>query len=354
MGAEERLNANRSTSASATAGEAAAFAPRKVLVTGGCGFIGSNFVRHLLQTDPDLSLVNLDVLTYCGNLENLRDVESAFPDRYRFFHGDIRDPRAVSEAMEECDAVVHFAAESHVDRSIERADDFITTNVLGTFVLVEEARRRAVERFLYVSTDEVYGSTVEGSFNEQDPLRPSSPYSASKAAGDLLVLSYHTTHGMPVLVTRSTNNYGPYQYPEKLIPLFATNLLEGRRVPLYGDGGNVRDWLYVLDNCRAIETVLRRGTVGEVYNVGAGNEVDNRTITDSILKLMQAGEEMVEYVPDRLGHDRRYSVTCDKMRALGWSPERDFLQSLADTVKWYEDNPLWWRSLKGSPSLGKN
>jgi dTDP-glucose 4,6-dehydratase len=354
MGEEERVSANRSTSAPAATGQNAAHAPRRVLVTGGCGFIGSNFVRHLLQTDPGLSLVNLDALTYCGNLDNLRDVERDFPGRYRFFHGDVRDPKAVAEAMDECDTVVHFAAESHVDRSIDRADDFITTNVVGTFVLVEEARRRGVERLLYVSTDEVYGSTIEGSFSEGDPLNPSSPYSASKAAGDLLVMSYHTTHGMPVLITRSTNNYGPYQYPEKLIPLFVTNLIEGKKVPLYGDGGNVRDWLYVLDNCRAIETVLRRGAVGQLYNVGAGNEVDNRAITDAILDVMVAGEEMVQYVADRLGHDRRYSVNCDKVRALGWSPERDFLPSLADTVQWYQDNPGWWGKLKGSSGAGNN
>ncbi len=340
------MSENLPTTATPASGPAAAFVPRNVLVTGGCGFIGSNFVRHLLQADPGVTVVNLDVLTYCGNLENLRDIEREYASRYRFFHGDVRDPKAVAEAMEGCDAVVHFAAESHVDRSIARADDFVTTNVLGTFVLVEEARSRNVERFLYVSTDEVYGSTIDGSFGEDDPLNPSSPYSASKAAGDLLVKSYYTTYAMPVLVTRSTNNYGPYQYPEKLIPLFVTNLIEGKKVPLYGDGGNVRDWLYVLDNCRAIETVLRHGDAGQIYNVGAGNEVDNRTITNAILGLMDAGEEMVQYVPDRLGHDRRYSVTCDKVRALGWSPQRDFLASLADTAQWYKDNPFWWRRLK--------
>jgi len=325
---------------------ATGFSPRRLLVTGGCGFIGSNFVRHLLQADSEVEVTNLDALTYCGNPENLLDVERDFPDRYRFIHGDIRDPAVVTQAMSNCDSVAHFAAESHVDRSIVRADDFITTNVLGTYVLLEEARRCELARFLYISTDEVYGSTLEGSFQEADPLSPSSPYSASKAAADLLALSYQITHGLPVVVTRSTNNFGPYQYPEKLIPLFVTNLIEGTKVPLYGDGGNVRDWLYVLDNCRALEVVLRRGEPGQIYNVGASNEVDNRAITTAILELIGAGEEMVQYVTDRLGHDRRYSVTTDKIRALGWCPERDFLEALAQTVRWYQENPGWWRKLK--------
>jgi len=300
----------------------------------------------LLETDADAEVVNLDALTYCGNPENLADVERSHPDRYRFIRGDIRDPKAVAAAMTGCDSVVHFAAESHVDRSIARADDFVTTNVLGTFVLVEEAKRLGIGRFLHVSTDEVYGSIIDGSFSESDPLSPSSPYSASKAAGDLLALSYHTTHGLNVLVTRSTNNFGPYQYPEKLIPLFVTNLVEGKRVPLYGDGGNIRDWLYVLDNCRALDTVFRWGEPGQIYNVGADNEIDNRTITDAILELSGAGDEMVEYVTDRLGHDRRYSVTTDKVRTLGWRPERDFREALAETVRWYQENPGWWKRLK--------
>lgn len=324
----------------------AVFCPRRLLVTGGCGFIGSNFVRHLLRVDGAVELANLDALTYCGNPDNVRDVERDFADRYRFFRGDIRDPDAVSGAMAGCDSVIHFAAESHVDRSIVRADDFITTNVVGTYVLLEEARRRGVERFVFISTDEVYGSTLEGSFREDDPLSPSSPYSASKTAADLLALSYHTTYGLPVLVSRSTNNFGPYQYPEKLIPLFVTNLIEGKKVPLYGDGGNVRDWLYVLDNCRALEMVLRRGETGQIYNVGANNEVDNRTITGAILELTGAGEDMVHYVADRPGHDRRYSVTTDKIRALGWRPQRDFAEALAETVRWYQENPSWWERLK--------
>jgi dTDP-glucose 4,6-dehydratase len=317
-----------------------------VLVTGGCGFIGSNFVRHLLTSDPAVRIVNLDALTYAGNPANLRDVEKRYANRYCFVRGDIRDHEAVAHAMSGCDSLVHFAAESHVDRSIARAHDFITTNVEGTLVLLEEARGAGLERFLHVSTDEVYGSTASGSFSESDPLAPSSPYSASKAAADLLVLSYHVTFGLPVLVTRSTNNFGPYQFPEKLIPLFVTNLLHGRPVPLYGDGLNVRDWIYVLDNCTALETVLRRGAPGEIYNIGAGNEVTNRCITDSLLELLAAGTEMIENVPDRPGHDRRYSVTTDKVRALGWAPSRDLLHALAETVHWYKDNPQWWIELK--------
>ncbi len=328
------------------ANPAPAHTPRTILVTGGCGFIGSNFVRHILTTDPSVGVVNLDCLTYAGNPANLVDVEAAFGDRYRFVHGDIRNHDDVEQAMQGCDTVVHFAAESHVDRSIARAHDFITTNVEGTYVLLEEARRVGIERFLHISTDEVYGSTEEGSFGETDRLAPSSPYSASKTASDLLVLSYLTTFGLPVVITRSTNNFGPYQFPEKLIPLFVTNLLEGQQVPLYGDGLNVRDWIYVLDNCRALETVLRRGTVGEIYNVGAANEVTNRFITTSVLETLGAGEDMVRYVPDRPGHDRRYSVTTHKVRALGWAPERDFAQALAETVAWYRDNPGWWQPLK--------
>jgi dTDP-glucose 4,6-dehydratase len=322
------------------------FAPQRLLVTGGCGFIGSNFVRHVLQTAPDTKIVNLDVLTYCGNPENLADVEQDYPSRYRFLRGDIREAEAVRKAMDGCDCVVHFAAESHVDRSIACADEFVTTNVLGTYVLLEEARRTGLERFVHVSTDEVYGSTLADSFSEDDPLSPSSPYSASKAAGDLLALSYHTTHDLPVIVTRSTNNFGPFQHPEKLIPLFITNLLQQKKVPLYGDGGNVRDWLYVLDNCRALDSVLRRGVTGQVYNVGAGNEIDNRAITQAILEILGAGEEMIQYVTDRPGHDRRYSVTTTKIRALGWRPERDFRPALEETVAWYGRNESWWRRLK--------
>jgi dTDP-glucose 4,6-dehydratase len=326
--------------------EQAVYRPVVVLVTGGCGFIGSNFIRHLLTTHPDVTVVNLDALTYAGNPDNLADVETAFAGRYRFLQGDIRSHEAVADAMGGCDTVVHFAAESHVDRSIVQAHDFITTNFEGTYVLLEVARRAHVARFLHISTDEVYGSTELGSFTEGDPISASSPYSASKAASDILALSYYTTYGLPVLVTRSTNNFGPFQFPEKLIPLFVTNLLEGRPVPLYGDGLNVRDWIYVLDNCRALDTVLRYGADGEIYNVGAGNEVPNRLITSSLLDLLGAGEEMVTYVADRPGHDRRYSVATDKIRSLGWAPQRGLQEALAETVTWYRDNPAWWHKLK--------
>jgi dTDP-glucose 4,6-dehydratase len=328
-----------------------AYQPKSILVTGGCGFIGSNFVRHVLNANRAVRIVNLDALTYAGNPANLIDVEQAFPDRYTFVHGDIRDHRAVSRAMGGCDCVVHFAAESHVDRSIAHAHDFITTNVEGTYVLLEEARRRTIGRFLHVSTDEVYGSIDSGSFSETDRLVPSSPYSASKASADLLALSYHVTFGMPLLITRSTNNFGPYQFPEKLIPLFVTNLIEGKQVPLYGDALNVRDWMYVLDNCRALELVLRLGAPGEIYNVGAGNEVTNRFITDALLRLLDAGEDMVKHVPDRLGHDRRYSVTADKVRSLGWTPSWSFDTALAETVSWYSENADWWRDLKARASF---
>ncbi len=322
------------------------YRPRRVFVTGGCGFIGSNFVRHLLKTDPAVSVVNLDALTYAGNPANLRDVAQTTPDRYSFVKGDIRDALAVRQAMSGCDSVVHFAAESHVDRSIVSANDFIATNVAGTHVLLEEARCLQVARFLQISTDEVYGSIETGSFSEEDRLSPSSAYSASKAAADLLVLASHTTHGLPVLITRSSNNFGPYQFPEKLIPLFVTNLLEGRSVPLYGDGLNVRDWLFVEDNCVAIDRVLRAGMAGEIYNIGAGNEVTNKDVALSILSLLDAEEQMIDHVTDRPGHDRRYSVDCRKVRTLGWTPSAEFSVALARTVEWYSSNKAWWEPLK--------
>ena len=262
--------------------------------------------------------------------------------------GDITDREAVLAALDGHDAVVHFAAESHVDRSIVSPDEFVHTNCDGTNVMCDVARRVGVERFLHISTDEVYGSIAEGSFREHDALGPRSPYSASKAGSDLIALSYHTTYGLPVLVTRSSNNFGPYQYPEKVIPLFVTNLLEGRKVPLYGDGLNVRDWCYVTDNCAGVDRVLRAGEVGEIYNVAADNEVTNRELTDAILDLLGHGAEMIEYVEDRLGHDRRYSVDTAKVAALGWAPQRELHEALAATVAWYRDNAWWWQPLKAS------
>ena len=318
---------------------------RKLFVTGAAGFIGSNYVRWTLANHDDEVTV-FDALTYAGNLDNLRGLDD--DPRYTFVKGDITDRDAVLAAMDGHDAVVHFAAESHVDRSIVSPDEFVHTNCDGTNVMCDIARKVGVGRFLHISTDEVYGSIEQGSFVETDRLEPRSPYSASKASSDLIALSYHSTYELPVLVTRSSNNFGPYQYPEKLIPLFVTNLLDGKRVPLYGDGMNVRDWCYVEDNCTAVDRVLRDGVVGEVYNIGPGNEVPNREITDSILAILGADESMVEYVTDRLGHDRRYSIDTAKVRALGWAPQRDFREALAETVEWYRENRWWWEPLKSA------
>jgi len=317
-----------------------------MLVTGGAGFIGSNFIRHMLTEHPDTPIVNLDALTYAGNPESLRDV--ADNPNYTFVKGDICDPAAVAAVFRNrlIETVVHFAAESHVDRSIADGSAFVRTNVLGTFTLLDHAHKHGVKRFIHVSTDEVYGSTREGSFVETDNLNPSSPYSSSKAGSDLLARSFFITHNLPVIVTRCTNNYGPYQFPEKLIPLFATNLLEGKKVPVYGTGKNIRDWLYVLDHCRAIDFVLQNGEPGEVYNIGGGAEKTNLDITAKILKLLGNDESMIEYVPDRKGHDFRYSLDFRKLRALGWEPAYTFDDALAATVRWYAENEWWWRPLK--------
>ena len=316
----------------------------RIVVTGGAGFIGSNFVRYLLGKYDDLQVVNLDKLTYAGNLENLRDVED--DARYSFVRGDICDAAVVRAALDGADAVVNFAAETHVDRSISGPQDFISTDVLGTHTLLEAVRELGVKRYLQISTDEVYGSTETGSFTEESDLAPSSPYSASKAGGDLQVLAYYRTYGTPVLITRSSNNYGGWQYPEKIIPLFITNAIDDLPLPMYGDGLNVRDWLYVEDNCSAIDTVLHEGELGEVYNNGGGNEVPNLALTRRILELLGRGEDLIRYVVDRPGHDRRYSIDCAKVRALGWEPAVDFEDGLERTVAWYRDNPEWWRRLK--------
>ena len=316
----------------------------KILVTGGAGFIGSNFVRHVLTAHHDDSVVNLDKLTYAGNLENLRDVEAN--PRYRFVKGDICDGAAVREAMRGADAVVHFAAETHVDRSNLGADEFLRTNVNGTFTMLEAARELRIARFLAVGTDEVYGSIAEGAAREGDALNPSNPYSASKAAADLLARAYWTTHRLPVLITRSSNNFGPYQYPEKVIPLFVTNALEDRSLPLYGDGRNVRDWLYVLDNCAAIDLVLRRGLEGEIYNIGGAAEVQNVALTRRILALLGKPESLITSVADRPGHDRRYALDSGKVRALGWTPATGFDAALSATVEWYRTHEAWWKPIK--------
>ena len=316
----------------------------RLVVTGAAGFIGSNFVRHMLRTYDDIEIVNFDKLTYAGNLENLRDVESDV--RYSFVKGDICDADAVLKTLRGADAVVNFAAETHVDRSISAPQAFIRTDVLGTHTLLEAVRELGVGRYVQISTDEVYGSIEEGAFTEDAGLRPSSPYAASKAGADLLVLAAHRTYGVPVVITRSSNNYGPWQYPEKIIPLFITNAIDGQSLPIYGDGLNVRDWLYVEDNCVAIDAVLRRGLVGEVYNIGGGNEVTNLELTSQILGRLGQDDGLIRQIADRPGHDRRYAVDCSKARALGWEPHTSFEMGLQRTVDWYRSNPAWWRAIK--------
>jgi dTDP-glucose 4,6-dehydratase len=298
----------------------------------------------LANSDDEVTVY--DALTYAGNQSTLADVEDRAGSRYHFIHADICDTDAFEAAVAGHDAIVHFAAESHVDRSITGPADFVVTNCVGTHTVMESARRAGVERVLHVSTDEVYGSVEVGDSLESDPLDPRSPYSASKAGSDLIARSYYSTYELPVLVTRSSNNFGPWQYPEKVIPLFVTNLLDGKRVPLYGDGLNRRDWLFVEDNCAAVDAVLRQGAPGEIYNIGAGNDVTNRDLTERLLAFVGAGEEMIEYVTDRLGHDRRYSVDCTKVRGLGWSPARQFDDALDATFRWYRDNRWWWEPLK--------
>jgi dTDP-glucose 4,6-dehydratase len=319
---------------------------QNLLITGGAGFIGSNFIRMMLEQYPDYRLVNLDKLTYAGNLDNLRDVEQ--DPRYTFVQGDISDATLVEETIRkhDIDTIVNFAAETHVDRSIQEPGSFIMTDVYGTYVLLEATRKLGLERMLQVSTDEIYGSVTQGSSTEQDNYDPRSPYSASKAGGELMCHAYFETFNTPVLITRGSNNYGPYQYPEKLIPLFITNLLDGKPVPVYGDGLYVRDWIYVLDHCTGIATALHQGALGEAYNVGGGNEKPNIEITKLLLELTGQGEDMITYVADRPGHDRRYSLDTSKLRALGWAPSHSFEEALRATVDWYRDNRWWWEKIK--------
>jgi dTDP-glucose 4,6-dehydratase len=314
----------------------------RLFVTGGAGFIGSNYVHHVLETTDDEVTV-FDALTYAGNLANLADLEGN--PRYRFVHGDICDREAVAAALPGHDAVVHFAAESHVDRSLLDPDVFVRTNCSGTNVMCDIATQVGVQRFLHISTDEVYGSIEQGSFTETDTLAPRSPYSAAKAGSDMIAMAYHETHDLPVVVTRSSNQFGPYQFPEKLIPYFVTSLLDDKTVPLYGDGLNVRDWLFVRDNCEGVDLVLRQGVTGEIYNIGAGNECTNRDITDRLLAILGKDETSVEYVEDRLGHDRRYSIATDKVAALGWQARRSFDEALEETVRFYVDHREWWEPL---------
>ncbi|RJQ83238.1 dTDP-glucose 4,6-dehydratase [Amycolatopsis panacis] len=327
----------------------------RVLVTGGAGFIGSHYVRQVLSgaypTLGDAEVVVLDKLTYAGNEANLAPVADS--PRLRFVRGDICDTAVVTEHMRGVDLVVHFAAESHVDRSILGSADFVLTNVLGTQTLLQAALEAEVGKFVHVSTDEVYGSIQDGSWTEDHVLEPNSPYSASKASSDLIARSYSRTHGLPVCVTRCSNNYGPYQFPEKVIPLFVTNLLDGRKVPLYGDGLNVRDWLHVDDHCHGIQLVADGGRAGEIYNIGGGTELTNKELTGRLLEAAGAGWEMVEPVADRKGHDRRYSVDIGKISAeLGYAPRVSFEDGLAGTVRWYADNRAWWEPLKGRAALG--
>jgi dTDP-glucose 4,6-dehydratase len=332
---------------------------RTLLVTGAAGFIGSNFVRMLLNRGEHVKLIAFDKLTYAGNLANLSDLLKRHPDKLVFVRGDICDANAVESAWEQhkVTEVVHFAAESHVDRSILGSGPFVQTNAVGTQVLLDVAKARGVEKFLYVSTDEVYGTLPEDKpeikFTEDTPLQPNSPYSASKAAGDCLVRSYFHTFHMPVLTTRCSNNYGPYHFPEKLIPLFVTNLMEGKKVPLYGDGMNIRDWLYVEDHCDAIWTVLNKGKMGEVYNVGGNNEITNRVITETLIREMgKKWDDCVTYVKDRPGHDRRYAIDASKIKnELGWSPKYRFEQAIKTTIQWYKDNESWWRAIKSGEYL---
>ncbi|MFZ5392073.1 MAG: dTDP-glucose 4,6-dehydratase [Patescibacteria group bacterium] len=319
---------------------------KKLLVTGGAGFIGTNFIRYILNKYPDYRIINLDKLTYAGNLDNLRDLESNF--NYQFVQGDICDQKLVRELVEKADAIIHFAAESHVDRSIVGAEEFVRTNVLGTFTLLDAAKNDGGKRFHHISTDEVYGSLGStGQFNEQTAYDPRSPYSASKAASDHLVRAYWHTHQLPITISNCSNNYGPYQFPEKLISLLITNLLEGKKIPIYGQGLNVRDWIFVTDHCAAIDLILHHGKIGETYCVGGDSEKRNIDIAREILQKMNLDEGMIEYVEDRKGHDWRYAIDFSKIKTeLGWTPKYNFAQGLNETIRWYTENKEWWGKLK--------
>ncbi len=321
---------------------------KNLLVTGGAGFIGSNFCRYMLERYPDYRVVVYDKLTYAGNLDNLQDVAERFGDRYAFVHADICDKEAVDAAMRQyaIDTIINFAAESHVDRSIMDPDAFIQTDVYGTYVLLEAARTYQIERYHQISTDEVYGHVPVGASKETDPVAPRSPYAASKASADLMVNAYHITYGLPITITRGANNIGPYQYPEKVVPLFVTNAIDDQPLPLYGDGLQVRDYQYVLDHCEAIDLVLHKGQVGEIYNVGTGTEMRNIDMTRLVLKLLGKPESLIRHVADRPGHDRRYALDVTKIRALGWEPAHSCQEAIEATVRWYVDNEWWWRKIK--------
>ncbi|MBI5254399.1 dTDP-glucose 4,6-dehydratase [Candidatus Falkowbacteria bacterium] len=326
----------------------------KMLVTGGAGFIGSNFVRYILEKYPDYQIINLDKLTYAGNLENLKEIEG-YPN-YKFVKGDILNAELVEHIAKDVDIIVHFAAESHVDRSVLDPFSFVKTNVLGTFVLLEAARKLGNKRFHHISTDEVFGAlALEDShkaFHEETPYDPKSPYSSSKAASDHLVRAYFHTYGLPITISNCSNNYGAYQFPEKVIPLFVTNLMEGKKVPLYGDGKNVRDWIHVDDHCAAIDSIIHQGKIGHTYVIGADSEKSNYELTMAILKTMGMSEDMIEFVKDRPGHDRRYAVRSHKIKAeLGWQPKMDFDAGIKKTIQWYINNEWWWRRVKSGEYL---
>ncbi len=309
--------------------------------------MGSHFIRHILATYPEYSIFNLDALTYCGNPENVKDIQDQ--SRYQFIKGDITNQDVVNALVSRgIDVIVNYAAETHVDRSILDPKSFVMTDVIGTHTLLEAAKKYAVKKYIQISTDEVFGAITVGSFTEESPFQPNSPYAASKASGDLLCRAYNKTYGVPVIATHSVNCYGPYQYPEKFISLFITNLLEEKKVPLYGDGAQVREWLYVTDHARAIDHIIHHGTVGERYGIGSGEERSNRDVVDNMLVLLEKNEEMVQYVTDRPGHDRRYSIDSSKLRILGWTPEYSFDEGMRKTVEWYRGHPEWWRPLKNA------
>lgn len=318
----------------------------RILVTGGCGFIGSNFIRHILNRYPDYEVINIDALTYAGNPVNLRDIENN--TRYSFVKGRIEDRELVRGLIKDVDYVVHFAAESHVDRSIVDVSPFIKTNIVGTTIILDVIRDSSVKRYVHISTDEVYGSLGEdGRFTEETPLRPNSPYAASKASADLLVRAYYETYRIPAIIVRPSNNYGPYQFPEKFIPLMITNLIKDRPIPIYGEGRNIRDWLFVEDNCKAIDLILHKGKIGEAYNVGGNSEMRNIDLARAVLKIMDKKDEMITFVKDRPGHDFRYALDISKVEMeLGWRPETDIMEGLRKTIRWYMDNEWWWGPLK--------
>ncbi len=323
----------------------------RLLVTGGAGFIGSNFIRYILNNYSDYRVINFDKLDYSGNLNNLKDVQES--SHYKFIKGDICNTKQVQSAVGDCDYIINFAAQTHVDRSIKSSEEFVRSNIEGVRVLLDAARKHNVERFLHISTDEVYGDIEKGLSREDDPLLPNSPYAASKAAADLLCRSYFQTYKFPVIITRSSNNFGPYQYPEKVMPLFITNAIEDKQLPLYGDGKNIRDWVYVLDNCYGIDAALHKGKPGQIYNIGGGNLLKNTKIAREIIKCLDKSEKIIKFVKDRPGHDRRYALSSEKLKRLGWKTEHSFCKALKMTAEWYLSNQWWWKPLKRKAKIIK-